>query len=145
MNYCTSCSLSVFWKCSNKVFYECIHWACDAQQSTGYVTGQPDAQPDGRLCNRIVTCACTNKVSHSLINVFVRNTYTVQKETCQSKRCLFKMLLAQYCISGIVQHSWFKTIADQDIFGLRYTNMTNLLLPRVVIQINVSNSVELIG
>ena len=29
----------------------------DAQQSTGYVTGQPGTQSDGRLCNRIVTCA----------------------------------------------------------------------------------------
>ena len=32
----------------------------DAQQLTGYVTGQPDTQPDERLCNRMVTCACTN-------------------------------------------------------------------------------------
>ena len=36
-------------------------------------TGQPDTQPDDRLCNRMVTCACscscTNKVSHSLIHV----------------------------------------------------------------------------
>ena len=43
----------------------------DAQQLTGYATGQPDTQPDDRLCNRMVTCACscTNKVSHSLIHV----------------------------------------------------------------------------
>ena len=33
----------------------------DAQQLTGYATGQPDTQPDDRLCNRMVTCACSNK------------------------------------------------------------------------------------
>ena len=35
----------------------------DAQQLTGYATGQPDTQPDDRLCNRMVTCACSNKVT----------------------------------------------------------------------------------
>ena len=43
----------------------------DAQQLTGYATGQLDTQPDDRLHNWMVTCACTNrgKVSHSLIHV----------------------------------------------------------------------------
>ena len=47
---------------SVQVFFLLCRWMfrTDAQQLTGYVTGQPDTQPDERLCNRMVTCACTN-------------------------------------------------------------------------------------
>ena len=38
-------------------------WICSVRQLTGYTTGQPDTQPDDRLCNRMGTCACSNKVT----------------------------------------------------------------------------------